>query len=762
MPPFLINTFIDALHSCSVSAKFVAEGEADAVCVAVAEEKGGFVMGNDSDFLILGAASGTAGGPGGYRGYIPFDMVQWIEGPPSDAQPDGARPSSTTADEFIAVPSRRRATPSHRPSPFLPSPHLVSPSLAILYFTPQSLRTRLRLPTSVFPLFAALVGNDRSHPTASACFFDTNSAASDRIDKVASVLREALFALAKRATPPQPRSMNGTDTPGRSPGDQALELVELAMKKLAIRPPPNDVIRAEILNSIIDSTFQYILPSLHDCCSLYPFCGRVGDHGLCSSFKHSDGITVYKPGPAAGLFAKASRDGLIPGLLAGWLHPDRIYPRALLEDPQGPGLRMSEGLRHMRAVTWSLVEQGIGELQWDLEPGEEEEDEGMVPMTPLNVDEDVAEVLRNGTVSDPISDSDEIDNLKDIVEKLTIAESSQPTANAALEKDEAEDEGYKAVTEFIRQGSSIKLTPVPLLLPPIPSSPLWSSAALPLEPLANRQAFYLHALQSLTPAIQSLPTWLQPLVATLRCTIIETSRRGHAHKPDQHWKRKEAELCLKAGVGSWGIRRRQLEDEAKGKPDVVWDGQVAAVDLLLQTRNVDLLSHLTATMVDSHLLAQALLLVPEFRGARDLATATLPQLLGGTATAPVPKRQSRTDEVYFSTFASPWVFFNGHIHHLVMLGKDPSSKMGWKWGEKEAADMDLCWRALSEDLPEYVIKHWGVSERPRVVSDPVAVSTAVDKIKAKERRKATKAVSTSNLQSPGGGRFDLLSSLGMD
>lgn len=756
MPPFLLNTFIDALHSCSVSAKFVAEGEADAVCVAVAEEKGGFVMGSDSDFLILGAASTSSGGAGGYRGYIPFDMVQWIEGP-SRGVPADAPDAAEGADDFIAVPGRRRVAPSHRPSPFLPSPHLDSPSLALVYFTPQSLRSRLRLPTSVFPLFAALVGNDRTHPTASACFFDVNSAAGDRIDRVARVLREALFALAKRTPPPSPRS--GAATPIQSPGDQAIELVELAMKKLALRPPPNEASRIEILNSIIDSTFQYVLPSLHDCCSLYPFCGRVGDHGLCSSFKHSNGINVYRTGPAAGLFAKASRQGLVPGLMSGWLHPDRIYPRPLLEDPQGSGLRMSPGLRGIRALTWSLVEQGIGELQWDLE-----DDDDSAPRTPDAGDIEAA--LENAENDEAL----DIRELDEAVSKLSVS-LQEPTTDARLETEtdqevkvadaDIEEESYKAVVEYIRQGSSIKLSAVPLRLPSLPSSTYWNAAALPLQPMANRQAFYLFTLQSLTPAVQALPVWLQSLVANLRCTIIETSKRAHAHKPDQHWKRKEAELCLKAGVGSWGMRRRELEDEAKGKADTVWDGQSSAQELVLQTRNVDLLSQLTATMIDSHLLAQALLLVPELRGAQEPASATLPQMLNGNGLAQPSKPKTSVDAVHDSTHATPWVFFNGHISHLIMLGKEPTSKMGWRWGERETADFELCWDALREDLPDEVTKHWGSSTKAKTaVVEPT--DGAQTKVKSKEKRKAAKAASTGDLKSKSRGRFDLLTSLEME
>ena len=757
MPPFLLNTFIDALHSCSVSAKFVAEGEADAVCVAVAEEKGGFVMGSDSDFLILGAASSTAGGVGGYRGYIPFDMVQWIEGPTREGLGDAPGPAEG-ADDFIAVSARRRVAPSHRPSPFLPSPHLERPSLAILYFTPQSLRSRLRLPTSVFPLFAALVGNDRSHPTASSLFFDVNSAAGDRIDRVARVLREALFSLAKRNPPSSPRS--GAETPTQSPGDQAIELVELAMKKLALRQPPNDAVRIELLNSIIDSTFQYILPSLHDCCGLYPFCGRVGDHGLCSSFKHTDGISVYKPGPAASSFAKASRQGLTPGLMSGWLHPDRIYPRPLLEDPQGPGLRMSLGLREIRALTWSIVEHGIGELQWDLE-----NDDDSAPRTP-----EAGDVK---TTLDNVEDVDGLDvkGLDEAVAKLTVSplETSVPVQAEPQKREveadaevELEEESYKAVVEYIRQGSSIKLSAIPLRLLALPSSTHWNAAALPLQPLANRQASYLFALQSLTPAIQALPLWLQPLVANLRCTIIETSNRAHEHKPSQHWKRKEAELCLKAGVGSWGMRRRQLEDEAKGKAEAVWDGQYSAQQLVLQTRNVDLLSQLTATMVDSHLLAQALLLVPELRGAEEPAAVTLPQVLSGNDFSQ-PSKAKSIDAVHCSTHSAPWVFFNGHISHLVMLGEEPASKMGWRWGERETADFELCWEALREDLPEHVIKHWGSSVHAKVAAAaPASLDQASLKAKSKERKKAAKAASTGDLKAPGRGRFDLLSSIGVE
>lgn len=79
LPPFLVQAFVAALKSHGlldgVQIFHLPEGEADAYCVALADELEGFVVGNDSDFAILGAKAGESST--GYRGYIPIEMIQW-------------------------------------------------------------------------------------------------------------------------------------------------------------------------------------------------------------------------------------------------------------------------------------------------------------------------------------------------------------------------------------------------------------------------------------------------------------------------------------------------------------------------------------------------------------------------------------------------------------------------------------------------------------------------------------------------------------
>ena len=72
LPPLALMACISAIKEVAHlgATLHTAEGEADAYCVALAARLGGYVAGNDSDYLVLNAP--------GYHGYVPFDSIQAI------------------------------------------------------------------------------------------------------------------------------------------------------------------------------------------------------------------------------------------------------------------------------------------------------------------------------------------------------------------------------------------------------------------------------------------------------------------------------------------------------------------------------------------------------------------------------------------------------------------------------------------------------------------------------------------------------------
>lgn len=327
LPPLLLQTFIDTLHSHGlvdgVQVFHLPEGEADAYCVALADELEGFVVGNDSDFAILGARAGREE-ERGYRGYIPIEMMQWQVQIATTVNPVEQASTTTQAttgngvdmdDGFQPVKSRRSrpsetqkvternhtittTTSLHLLPPDLPPPKTLSDaktkctlSLFLTVFTPAALASRLRIPPSYLPLLATILGTDHS-PTLSggrSLFFEDSLSKRDRVEVAARVIREALTAgnqprmrkrLAAMVGASTRSTTSGRATPvgtthGVSPslamnaGDEAFTFVALVMGNLLARPISNEETFTEYVTQMIEATCHYILPPSPSSLGLY-------------------------------------------------------------------------------------------------------------------------------------------------------------------------------------------------------------------------------------------------------------------------------------------------------------------------------------------------------------------------------------------------------------------------------------------------------------------------------------------------------------
>ncbi|KAJ9122317.1 hypothetical protein QFC22_001738 [Naganishia vaughanmartiniae] len=324
LPPLLLQVFIDTLKSYGlldgVQVFHLPEGEADAYCVALADELEGLVVGNDSDFAILGARAGV-GKEGGYRGYIPIEMIQWQlqiatansaeQAPTTDLM---ARNSVDVDDGFQPVKSRRskplaqKVTERNQTITTTTSLHLLPPqlpprqtiadptttctlSLFLTVFTPAALAIRLRIPPSYLPLLATILGTDHS-PTLSggrSLFFEDSLSKRDRVEVAARVIREALSPgnqprmrkrLATMVGASNRSSTSGRATPATAhggavasltmnAGDEAFTFVALVMGNLLARPISNEETFTEYVTQMIEATCHYILPPSPSSLGLY-------------------------------------------------------------------------------------------------------------------------------------------------------------------------------------------------------------------------------------------------------------------------------------------------------------------------------------------------------------------------------------------------------------------------------------------------------------------------------------------------------------
>ena len=139
-------------------------------------------------------------------------------------------------------------------------------------------------------------------------------------------------------------------------------------------------------------------------------------------------------------------------------------------------------------------------------------------------------------------------------------------------------------------------------------------------------------------------------------------------------------------------------------------------------------------MTDAHLLAQALLLLPD------------------------PADQ--TSEKSGLTHLIPFVFFSGVILHTLLSGEEPQSSSVWRWSEAEREMYEKCLGAVTEGLEDVIIG-WSRTQvrsmaAPAIVQDTADehdLSGEMEKAKRKKKRspKSGKGLGT--------GRFEALNGL---
>jgi hypothetical protein len=575
LPPFCSHVFIQALHDLDIKTHFVPLGEADGVCAVLAERLGSFVMGQDSDFVILM-------GEGGGRGYVPFDGLSWFEG---SAEENDNKSPSAGGEEFTTVSNTkiRRL----RESPLLPPPDYTNPTLNLTYYPPSALRVRLRIPSTVLPLFASLCGTDYTPLSAAYHFFEPSQNLVSRIEKVARILREQLYS----------PNVNKVGTAG----DHAADLVTRVIKKLLVRPFYTESEGAALVDAMVDSTLQYTLPTLGRCCEYTPFCG-VLDEG-CQS-ESVDGV-----GEGIKRFSKASERGEFRAARQGYFYPGSIFPYQVLEDP-GRGSLKAGGLMGVRKVAWEILDEALG-LRF-VQPDLELELASSSTVDP-SVDggqgsEDIMDLEKPGSDSQrgmTLGEGSQTTLVESESSKQTDIDPSADTETPEMDIDLQSNSTTptRIVTEHIR--SSNRITPHTITLDH-PTDPATPRA---LQPLQDRLRTYLTPFHASTPLIISLPTQYQPIIAIIRFCILDSATWvGH----EQSWRHSEIEAVLKSCLGTYAQWCREANGDVPSKKELEMSYP------LLTSRNAQIVAHLKATETDSLILAEALLLSDHDAGSTHL------------------------------------------------------------------------------------------------------------------------------------------------
>ncbi|KLT42219.1 hypothetical protein CC85DRAFT_285804 [Cutaneotrichosporon oleaginosum] len=632
LPPFASLAFAAALASLDVETVFVPRGEADGQCVVIAAEMGGYVLGLDSDFVILGSAADM-------KGYIPFDMVEWIEPTTThEAVGDGF---TTTSAKKVRVRSVSRLLPRSSGA-----------TLILPIYTSEALARRLRLPLNMLPLLAALLGNDYTSSS------DTNYTL-DRVDRVARTLRETVAR------------------PGSHNADTAYELVSRVVRKLHAQAYVDERKLAEKVDGAIDATIQYVLPS-PQCCSLYPFCSRLSEGCTTRAWRLPTALRSEASASVVEAYAAARATGHLDIMTRAWLHPGRVYLRDALENPAGPSARAGRISINARRATYAIVDAALG-MRW---PAKGAQNDEALERT------ETAQLMAGLSLQPSADDADTVENgekSQDEAETVGNGEKPQSEAGTVEDKsalDDAEDGTQEAavrrvVTEYLRQGSSARVGSQQIELPaPGDSTSL-------LAPLDERLAAFRDALDA-PASVSSLPVDAQPLACALRMCILSAAETDPGGHQGRRWRRSEVEAVVRAALGCM-----------KGWDDDL-DDDVDAEELypLLETRNAELVAQLSAALLDTLTLAQALLL---------------------------------TDGAHIT----PYVYVSGTALHSLLSGAEPPAACGWR--------RSRAWEQELEDIVAAVLD--GAEEA-------LGVAHAPKKKKKKQRAEAPAPAK--------GGRFDML------
>lgn len=372
LPPFCSHVFTQALADMGIETLFVPLGEADGVCVVMAEQRGGFVLGQDSDFVILVGEGGKG------RGYVPFEMISWYESEDQEESGTGLSTNQTDArlDPGFTTVSNRRGHHGRqtRESPLLPPLDARRPILSLTVYPPAALRQRLRLPSNVLPLFGALVGNDYTPPQAASHFFEPSLSLGQRIEKVARVLREQLFIPNAQKT-------------GNSAGDHAVDLVWRVIKKMLVRDFYTETEGRALADAIVEATLQYTLPTLGQCCPRYPFCGSL-DTGCRAELGLPESVEWY---------SDAHSRGELRGVRHAFLFPDSVIPYQVMEDPSKASIKLQR-LCRVRKAAWEIADEAVG-LRFGRAKHEEMEADGDEKSETTLVEQDDGEARDKKEVS---------------------------------------------------------------------------------------------------------------------------------------------------------------------------------------------------------------------------------------------------------------------------------------------------------------------------------------------------------------------------
>jgi hypothetical protein len=599
LPPLSYLACIHALKTIQSSTPLLethfADGEADAYAVELAGRTGGYVIGTDSDFVVLHAE--------GYLGYIPLDEMIWH----SPTSIDHALPREDEGGfRTVRNPKSKRRTTSESgyDGGFLP-PNAEEMTLTVTVYRPEVLAGHFNIPVALLPLLGALVGNDftnqsqSGHRSMQSLFFEKHLKLSQRITLVANTIRAILSPSAQKRKKQKHQVGSVMDLIDRA--------VNLLLSRTISFLGSGEV--DDIVDRVVEGTLQYAIPrregdpsqigklwptsicALHepDACPLLPIISRTLLEAEKSIPEGQESDELARKYALRGKLLDAYRQGHFAPKMLDVLNSGTFWPRTFLENPDLETVSRSFS-RPLRQLSYAILHDAVGLTSTEDESDDDRMAEGSGDGNELI---DVIESDDSHSEDDPLAPlRGELYRLRSSVGvdmSPSVSSSAAPHLTPPI------------VTEYIRRGARVAQEPI-VVKPLHELSSSFPSSNLPLEdnvPLLLRQqderlTFFLHVLNSDSIPVRALPPEQMIVALCLRWVLQTTHRRaqesGSVDRQKERWTVHEAR-CFLASFG-WTTSDAQTNVELPAILD----------------RNVQLVAQTLSTIESIEQLSQILLL----------------------------------------------------------------------------------------------------------------------------------------------------------
>lgn len=629
LPPLAYEVCVQTLQRLASSGKrplevHFADEEADPYAVELAGRLGAYVVGNDSDFVIFSS--------GLYSGFISLSELMWIL-PDADEETYASKSGDEDDDFQTVVHGKVRKRPNQRPKNItfglIPPADVPLEDLTLnaSVYTPVALAAHLKIPVTILPLLAALVGNDFSNQSSTqrnvqSLFFERRLSLSQRIVHTGNTLTSILNAAS------QPRK-------ARHQVESVMDLITRTVNALLVRAPshvaPGEV--EAVVDRIVNAALTYAIDKYDGeiygpdslwptrMCALHhqeacPFVALFMRTHPCSSQGDTghDGAALR----LGAMYVEAFRSGKLKPKITDIMNTGACWPKTFLENPDLETVAKSIG-RPIRLWIYALLEDGVGlpdapEVSSSATDSVAEDNRGLHGEDEENLDE-LIDVQENSSDDD---DTDLLAPLRGELERLRTADdsTSEPPASATSHSRSRLRLGYKTVTEYIRRGSRIASdeVQVPDLAVLISSSGFNASVdsvtyvPWQLRSLEERITLFLHILESNVPPMRDLPPIqlfgvlvVRWVIRTLHLRAVESGMTKDREK--ERWSQREARALLAFYVESLEV------NEAVGSTTAYGDTQAQQVaGVPIMDRTVQLMAQALTAIDTIQCLSQVLFL----------------------------------------------------------------------------------------------------------------------------------------------------------